>query len=411
MTDGFRPGGPHYLVAEEERLLAFACRARLPAWGFGWLDSYGLPIDDDAVHTYITARMTHVFSLAVLLGHQWAAEYADHGVAALSGPLHDDRFGGWYTATDRAGRPLTDEKAAYPHVFVALAAASATIADRPGAPDLLGRALGVIEHRFREPGSGLLRERWDRSWHVLDAYRGGNANMHAIEALLAASDATGENGLADQALTIAEFFIDSLARRADWRIVEHFDENWSPAWGYNERHPAHPFRPFGSTVGHGMEWSRLLLHLRAARPDAEWLTPAARALFSRAAADGWSADGHEGFLYTVDWAGRPVVTERLHWVLAEAVGAAAVLHTVTGEHEYRLRYDEWWRWAEDHFVDRPAGSWRHELDAAGNPGATLKVGKADVYHAFQATLLPRLPVTASLASAITSRGRASTRPG
>jgi mannose/cellobiose epimerase-like protein (N-acyl-D-glucosamine 2-epimerase family) len=402
-----RPGSPAYLRVEGERLLAFARNARLPGWGFGWLDSHGSPLADDTVHTYITARMTHVFSLAALLGHAWAAEYADHGIAALSGPLHDDRHGGWHTATDRAGRPLADEKAAYPHVFVVLAAASAAMAGRPGAAELLADALGVIEGRFREPGSGLLREKWDRTWRSLDGYRGGNSNMHAIEALLAASDATGDQALAGQALQIADYLVNCVARRAEWRIVEHFDEDWSPVWRYHEDRPADPFRPFGATVGHGIEWSRLLLHLRAVRAGApDWLLPAARELFGRAERDGWMADGHEGFVYTVDWAGSPVVAARLHWVLAEAVGAAAVMHRATGDPEYRLRYDEWWQWAEDHLVDRVAGSWHHELDVAGRPGSTVKKGKADVYHAFQATLLPALNLTPSLAAALqVARGR------
>jgi mannose/cellobiose epimerase-like protein (N-acyl-D-glucosamine 2-epimerase family) len=402
-----RPGSPAYLRAEGERLLAFARNARLPGWGFGWLDSHGSPLADETVHTYITARMTHVFSLAALLGHAWAAEYADHGIAALSGPLHDDRHGGWHTATDRAGRPLADEKAAYPHVFVVLAAASAAMARRPGAAELLVDALGVIEGRFREPGSGLLREKWDRTWRSLDGYRGGNSNMHAIEALLAASDATGDQALAGQALQIADYLVNCVARRAEWRIVEHFDEDWSPVWRYHEDRPADPFRPFGATVGHGIEWSRLLLHLRAVRAGApDWLLPAARELFGRAERDGWMADGHEGFVYTVDWAGSPVVAARLHWVLAEAVGAAAVMHRATGDPEYRLRYDEWWQWAEGHFVDRVAGSWHHELDVAGRPGSTVKKGKADVYHAFQATLLPALNLTPSLAAALqVARGR------
>lgn len=400
MTQNVRPGSTEFLRGESDRLLAFARRARLSSWGFGWLDSDGTLLTDNTVHTYITARMTHVFSLAVLLGHAWAAEYVDHGIAALTGPLHDEQFDGWHTATDRAGHPLADEKVAYPHVFVVLAAASATIAGRRGAAELLTRALDVIERRFREPGSGLLRERWDRAWRSLDSYRGGNSNMHAIEALLAAGDATGDPALTDQALEIADFLANTVARNAQWRVVEHFDEHWAPVWDYNRERPADPFRPFGATVGHGIEWSRLLMHLRTARPESDWLLPAAGQLFSRAQRDGWNADGHEGFLYTVDWAGKPVVTERLHWVIAEAVGAAAVMRAVTGDPEFQARYDEWWQWAEENFIDRRAGSWYHELDAWGVPSSTVKKGKADIYHAFQATLLPAVPLTASLASGL-----------
>lgn len=396
----FRPGGPEYLRAEGERLLAFARNSRLTEWGFGWLDSDGSLVDDNTVHTYLTARMTHVFSLAALLGHEWAADYADHGIRALTGPLHDEKYDGWHTATDRAGTPLADEKAAYPHMFVVLAAASATIAARPGAAELLRRALGVVQRRFRESDSGLLREKWDRTWSSLDSYRGGNSNMHAIEALLAASDATGDSTLADQALEIADFLANTVARRVHWRVVEHFDQNWLPVWRYNQEHPSDPFRPYGATVGHGIEWSRLLIHLSTVRPDSDWLIPAARQLFTSAQRDGWNADGHEGFLYTVDWLGKPIVSERLHWVLAEAMGAASVMYRLTGEPQYKRFYEEWWQWAEDHFIDRHAGSWYHELDVAGKPASTVKKGKADIYHAFQATLLPQLPLTASLASAI-----------
>ena len=53
MTQSPRPGSPDYLEAEGERLLAFARNARLPDWGFGWLDSHGSPLADDTVHTYI----------------------------------------------------------------------------------------------------------------------------------------------------------------------------------------------------------------------------------------------------------------------------------------------------------------------------------------------------------------------
>ena len=88
-----------------------------------------------------------------------------------------------------------------------------------------------------------------------------------------------------------------------------------------------PFEPYGVTVGHGLEWSRLVLQVRAARGDGapDWMLPAAEGLFDRAVADGWDADGAEGFVYTTDWDGSPVVRDRMHWVVAEAICAAAAL--------------------------------------------------------------------------------------
>jgi sulfoquinovose isomerase len=111
-------------------------------------------------------------------------------------------------------------------------------------------------------------------------------------------------------------------------------------------------------------------------------------------------DGADGFVYTVDWHGTPVVHQRMHWVLAEAVAATTTLYAVTGDDTYRRWYDTWWRYAEDHLLDRGRGSWHHELDRENHPAATVWPGKADAYHAVQATLLPRLPVRGSIASAV-----------
>ncbi|MDQ2781543.1 MAG: AGE family epimerase/isomerase, partial [Actinomycetota bacterium] len=36
------------------------------------------------------------------------------------------------------------------------------------------------------------------------------------------------------------------------------------------------------------------------------------------------------------------------------------------------------------------GSWHHELDEQNHPSSNVWEGKPDVYHAYQAMLLPRL---------------------
>ena len=133
--------------------------------------------------------------------------------------------------------------------------------------------------------------------------------------------------------------------------MEHFDEEWRPLPDYNPDQPRHPFRPFGITPGHGLEWSRLLLQVRASlRSPPDWLLDAARGLFARATAEGWQANG--GFVYTTDHEGRPVVSDRLHWVVTEAIGAAAALHAVTGDVEYEHWYRTLWDFAELHLIDR-----------------------------------------------------------
>ena len=66
--------------------------------------------------------------------------------------------------------------------------------------------------------------------------------------------------------------------------------------------------------------------------------------------------------------------ERLHWVLCEAIAAAAVL----GERDFERA---WWKIAEEHFIDRDGGSWWHELDVV-EPAVVDGLGR-------QARRLPR----------------------
>jgi sulfoquinovose isomerase len=144
-----------------------------------------------------------------------------------------------------------------------------------------------------------------------------------------------------------------------------------------------------------------LLQLEASLPGhPAWLSEAAAALFDRGVADGWAADGEPGFIYTTDWDGQPVVRDRMHWVAAEAIAAGAALHQRTGESRYAELCRTWWGYVETYLIDRNAGSWHHQLDPNNRPTSTVWPGKPDLYHAVQATLIPRLPLAPSLASAL-----------
>lgn len=389
-----------WAAVETRRLAEFARGARHPD-GFGFLDEDGHIDPGVPVMTYITGRMTYVFALAALLGDDDAVELVDHGIAALSGSLHDAEFGGWFHSTARE-----DRKEAYDHTFVILAAATAVTASRPGARQLLDEALDCVLEHFWDPAAGLCRDVWDRRWRTVENYRGANANMHMVEAFLAASDATGDQVWRNRALGIAERLIHGEARAHAWRLPEHYDASWQVLPEYNVDDPAHPFRPYGATVGHWLEWARLLVHLHVAldAPPA-WLLDDAQALFRTAVAEGWDVDGAEGLIYTVDWAGRPVVRQRMHWVVTEAIGAAAVLARVTGDPTYHEWEERWWNYAERFLIDRTRGSWHHELDPNNHPAATVWPGKPDVYHAFQATILTRAPLASSVGAAVLAIGQ------
>ncbi len=394
------------LAAEADRLFEFGARAALPTGGFGYLDERGDVDPRRPVELWITCRMTHVFALAALEGRPGAAELVDHGLAALTGPFADREHGGWFPALDPAtGAPLSTVKDAYPHAFVVLATSSATVAGRLGAPELLARALETSTAHFWDEAAGMVVESWDREFATLEAYRGINANMHTLEAYLAAWGVTRERVWLDRALRIVERTVHGYARENGWRLPEHFDPQWRPLPDYNKDTPAHPFRPFGATIGHWFEWARLTLHARAellalGEPAPAWLLDDATGLFDAGVREGWAVDGAPGFVYTVDWDGRPVVRERMHWVLCEALGAAAALYAATGDERFDAPYREWWAYAERYYIDADGGSWWHELSPANEVSRTVWEGKADVYHAVQATFVPRLPLAPAFAPAL-----------
>ncbi|MFJ4110758.1 AGE family epimerase/isomerase [Pseudomonas sp. NPDC089758] len=390
-----------WLASEGQRLLCFAKASQAPE-GFGNLDARGNLPPTAVAETMNTARMTHSFALAHLQGAPGCLALVQHGVHALCGPLRDAEYGGWFARPHGQG---DNGKAAYLHAFVALAASSAVVAGAAGAQGLLAQAIQVIEERFWSEEEGAMRESFSSDWQQPEAYRGANSNMHATEAFLALADVTGDVRWLERALRIVERIIHGHAGAGGYRVIEHFDAHWQPLPEYNQDNPADHFRPYGTTPGHAFEWSRLALHLEAARrqaglPVPAWLLACARGLFANACTHAWSVDGAEGIVYTLGWDDRPRVRERLHWVHAEACASAAALLRRTGEQQYERWYRRFWAFIDTHFIDRAAGSWHHELGPDNQPAATIWAGKPDLYHAYQAVLLPTLPLAPSLASAL-----------
>jgi len=398
------PAHHRWLEREAASLLDFGRASLDPRGGFGWLGEDGTRDPDRGVELWVTCRMTHVYALASLMGQPGANALVDHGLDALNGRLRDHENGGWFAAVGAAAPTKTD-KEAYGHAFVILAASSAAAAGRQGAHDLLAAAVDVHTERFWDEDAGMSRESFSADWSREEDYRGINANMHTVEAYLAAADVLGDGTLRDRALRITTRAIHDFARGNGWRLPEHFDSEWQPLLDYNKDAPAHPFRPYGATIGHAFEWARLTLQLSAAIQQAgfaapDWMVDDARALYDAAVTDGWNVDGAEGFVYTIDWDGAPVVRERMNWVAAEAIGAAAVLWQRTRLDIYAEHYRSWWDYVATFHIDREGGSWWHELGTDNAVSRTVWEGKPDIYHSLQATLIPRLPVTPALAASL-----------
>lgn len=383
-------------------LLSFGHRFPSPGGGSYYLGDDGTPWTERSRETWITSRMAHVYSVGTFLGHEGSEALADAALKGLQGELHDDVNGGWYAGLTADGQILPT-KQCYAHAFVILAASSGVLAERPGTAELLKEALALYDLRFWNEDEGLSCDTWDTTFTVLDDYRGLNANMHTVEAFLAAADVLKEETYRIRAGRIIDQVL-VWAMENNWRIPEHFSKDWIPNLECNQEKPDDPFKPYGATPGHGLEWARLITQWSLSTyPDETRYGPyisTAESLYNRAVHDAWNADGAPGIVYTTDWKGNPVVHDRMHWTLAEAINTSAVLYRVTGKESYARDYSTFMEYLDEKVLDHVHGSWFHQLDRNNRPIGTVWPGKSDLYHALQATLIPYHPAHVSIALAV-----------
>ena len=397
-----------FLQDVRDGLLSFGHQFPSPGGSSYYLGDDGTPWKDRNRETWITSRMTHVYSIGSMLGHEGSEALADAALRGLRGELHDDQNGGWYAGLTKDNE-IVPTKQCYAHAFVILAASSGVLAGRKGAEELLKDALALYDLRFWNEEEGLSCDTWNTEFTELDSYRGLNANMHTVEAFLAAADVTGDEKYRVRAGRIIDRVL-IWAKDNNWRIPEHFSSDWVPDLECNKDRPDDQFKPYGATPGHGIEWARLITQwaLSTYKEDKAGAAPyieAAENLYNRAVADAWNADGEPGICYTTDWNGKPVVHDRMHWTLAEAINTSSVLFHVTDNEKYAADYAEFMKYLDEKVLDHVNGSWFHQLDRENNLLETVWPGKADIYHALQATLIPYYAPGLSIAVAVKKQAR------
>lgn len=363
-------------------------RASLNAHGgFDPLDHAGTPLPGLVQELHCTTRMVHSYAMGHVWGAPDCAGMIDAGMACLWARHRDIAAGGYVWALAPGGGVADGTKLAYGHVFVLLAAASALAAGHDDAPRLMADAGAVIDRHFWDEDAGLLRDEFAQDWRPFSTYRGMNANMHGVEAMLAAFEGSGNPVWLDRAGRILAFFTEKVAPAQGWRIPEHYTQDWQPDHGYRGN-PV--FRPPGTTPGHSLEFARLILQHwdLAGRPDSGALDRA-RALVDTALADAWLPEG--GLAYTLHPDGRIDRAVRYWWPVTEGLGALASLMKVAARPEDADWYLRLRAAAETLFIDSARGGWFPEVDATGRPAAAQFTGKPDIYHSLQADLLPLLP--------------------
>lgn len=373
---------PAWCRDQAMRLLDFHAAAINPNGGFHTLDRRGRPLPDTTRALHDTCRMVYSYVLGDDLGHPQAWPVVDHGMRYLFDAHLDRDHGGFFWSLDDNG-PVDSRKQAYGHAFVLLAAAAAAKLGHPDAEDLRDLAMGAILGHFWDDTHGAVSDTFDADWTGGPDYRGQNANMHLTESLLDAYGVWGDPAFLDMAQRISELIINRHARACGWVVAEHFTPDWRIDRDFDGDAM---FRPSGTTPGHAVEWSRLLVGLIAATHGGQpWMAEAAEALFRNAVRDGWLPGG--GMAYTLDWSNAVSRDWRFWWPCAETIGAAQVLHRLTEDPFYEEWYGKVWAHADAHLIDHENGGWFHEIDADGRPRETVFRGKPDIYHALNACVI------------------------
>ena len=357
------------LAAETERLLAFAEGSRHPDGGFAWLRSDGTPdldaparaVDHDADDARVRARRA--------ARRPGAAELVAHGLDALrqrtsATPVH----GGWFA---QAGG--SDDKRAYEHVFVVLAAAAA------GDDELLGEALEVLDDALL--GRGRRRAGATSATATGPSSRPTAAPTRTCTASRRCSPPATRCGASGRCGSRSGW---SSATIRGWSSTS---TRLAPAAGLQPRRSRAPVPALRRDARALVRVGAAGVHARRSRFEAD-----ARRLFAARVARRL---------------GRQRV--RLHRRLGRPAGRAPTGCTgccarrsraaaVLGEDGAAARSGG----SSPSALHRPraAARWRHELDPSNRPACTVWDGKPDVYHALQATLDPALCAAAALTSAL-----------
>jgi mannose-6-phosphate isomerase len=191
----------------------------------------------------VAARQTYVFATAARHGVPQAAEAVVLGLDFLRGPA---RFsdGGFAWRFDLDNRPIDGTRDLYDHAIVLLAFAAA--AGVVGADDVRADALALVDHvtaYFAHPEGGY------RDSIPSSGQRRQNPHMHLFEALLAATEAFGDERFFDCARDLAALFAARFFQVREGALPEYFDEALSPLKDGGR---------FRAEPGHHYEWIWLI---------------------------------------------------------------------------------------------------------------------------------------------------------
>jgi len=187
------------------------------------------PLTEEPRRLLVQTRQVYVLSLASQAGAgSWTADLAAQGAEVLLRDFWDDEHGGFVLATTPDGEPLDRRKDLYAHAFVLLALSARHFAasDRAARP-LATRTLALLEDRLADDVNGGFFEGGDSDWTPLDEPRRQNPHMHLLEAALAWLEHDPDGPWLGVARRLLDLLEQRFVEPGSGLLREYFEDDWS----------------------------------------------------------------------------------------------------------------------------------------------------------------------------------------
>ena len=339
----------------------------------------GSIFDKENRHLVSTSRFVFNYANAYLMTKDNKyKELCNHGLEFIINQhrnINTNHFS-WQITNEKVvdGRAM-----AYGYAFVILAGSFAFKIGIEKGKELAEDAWNFMNKYFWEEKYSAYADELSSDLKTLNPYRGQNANMHTVEALIAAYEIFKEKKYLDRANLIAQQFALNLASQSQNQIWEHYDSSWKIDWEYNKDKPDDSYRPWGFQPGHQIEWAKLLLQLNEHYPE-DWKIERSIYLFEKGTT--MSIDNeYGGLVYGYSPEGNFTNDNKYFWVQAEALAASWRLYKITNKKDYYNFYISLWEYCWKNFVDHKYGAWFNILTRKGKQIDKIKspLGKTD-YH-------------------------------
>lgn len=341
----------------------------------------GTICDYETKHLVGISRFIYIFSIGSILGNksEWCINALEHGLKFLQEFHFDHKNGGYYWML-KGQRITNSTKFAYGHAFVLLSASKAYQAGITYAANIIDYTYKTLEDHFWEPKYKLYADEINSDWSKVSPYRGQNSNMHLCEAMIAAYEATLNQKYLKRAYELAKSVTIDLASQSGGMIWENYHSDWKIDWTYYEADESlRQFRPKGFVPGHSIEWSKLLLMLER-HCHKEWLVEKSEYLYHAGVSKGLD-NKYGGVFYLLSKEGRVKDTDKYYWVMAETIGASALIAAKKNSWYYWNIYNFIFSYCWIFFVDKIYGGWYNILNRENKRYSNIKspVTKTD-YH-------------------------------